>query len=160
MAICIHTQTKQIVSLDTVTATASGQYVVYHKRPLPADLAATPPKYWVLDGDQFRVATAAERKTIDAAETELARAAAVQQIKEQARADILDRFPEWRQANMTARAVELLERKTDQQLTDAERTEIDAIRAAWQWIKDRRAQSDAEEAALLAARVDALIDPA
>lgn len=72
----------------------------------------------------------------------------LQQIKVQCRADILAKFPEWKQANMTARALELLEMQTaGSKWSPAEQAEADAIRAAWQWIKERRAQSDADELA-------------
>lgn len=74
----------------------------------------------------------------------------IQQIKEQARADILERYPEWRQANMTARAVELLElQAAGKPWSEAEAAEALQIREAWTWIKERRSQSDAEEAAVL-----------
>lgn len=63
-----------------------------------------------------------------------------------AREQILARYPEWRQANMTARAVELLELKAaGAKWSPEEQVEVNEIRAAWQWIKERRAQSDAEE---------------
>lgn len=77
----------------------------------------------------------------------------IQQIKIQCREDILERYPAWRQANMTARAVELLEAKAaGAKWSPAEQSEADAIRAAWSWIKERRAQSDVDEKALVIER--------
>lgn len=71
-------------------------------------------------------------------------------IKLAAREDVLARFPEWKQSNMTARAVELLEAKAaGAKWSPDEQAEADAIRNAWAWIKERRAQSDAEEQAVL-----------
>lgn len=70
-------------------------------------------------------------------------------IKLAAREDILSRYPDWKQANMTARAVELLEAKAaGAKWSPDEQAEADAIRDAWAWIKERRVQSDAEETAI------------
>lgn len=65
-------------------------------------------------------------------------------IKAQARVLILSVFPEWRQANMTARAVELL-RKGEASWTAAETAEAAVIEGAWGWIKAVRARSGALE---------------
>lgn len=66
-------------------------------------------------------------------------------IKEEARRRILDRFPDWKQANMTARGVELLQIKTARAWTVEEQAEADALTAAWTWIKAVRSASDALE---------------
>lgn len=76
-----------------------------------------------------------------------ARERAIEQIKSRCRKDILERWPEWKQANMTARALELVSIKSaGGVLSEAEQQEESAIREAWEWIKQRREQSDAEEA--------------
>lgn len=68
MAIVIDRRTKQIETLDTVTAFAlADRYVVYHKTKPPQDVYDCPPQYRVIDGDAVRVATAEERQQIDAA---------------------------------------------------------------------------------------------
>lgn len=65
-------------------------------------------------------------------------------VKKAARNRILSRYPEWRQANMTARGVELLH-LGEANWTAAEKQEGDALRAAWSWIKAVRMASDALE---------------
>jgi hypothetical protein len=90
-------------------------------------------------------------------------AAAAQAIKDRCAADILDRYPEWKQRNMTARALELatIERGKPsvhpdgsvswigaRQMTSSEAQELLEVAGAWEWIRQRRAQSDAEEAAV------------
>lgn len=69
------------------------------------------------------------------------KAAAVSAIKTKARQVILARIPEWKQANMTARAVELVA------LGQTGGAEWAAMQTAWDWIKAVRAHSDALEAA-------------
>lgn len=76
-----------------------------------------------------------------------ARERAIEQIKLQCRKDILEQWPEWKQANMTARALELVSIKSSGGvLSESEQQEESEILEAWEWIKQRRAQSDAEEA--------------
>lgn len=53
-----------------------------------------------------------------------------------ARNKILSVYPDWKQANMTARYVELLR---DSQQTS---TEAQAIEAAWDWVKAIRTESN------------------
>lgn len=75
--------------------------------------------------------------------------AQIQAIKQACADDILAKVPDWKQRNMTARAVELLEAKAaGAKWSPEEQAEADAIRAAWRWIKERRARSDVEERAL------------
>jgi hypothetical protein len=73
-----------------------------------------------------------------------AKAAKKAQIKTAARAQILARYPEWMQANLTARAVELVS------LGQTTGPEWGQMQAIWDWIKATRARSN-----LLEADVDA-----
>lgn len=61
-------------------------------------------------------------------------------IKTAARQIILSRYPEWRQANLTARAVELI---SLEQTSGAEWQQMQSI---WAWIQAVRARSDLLEA--------------
>ena len=61
-------------------------------------------------------------------------------IKAAARQTILARYPEWRQANLTARAVELVS------LGETSGPEWQQMQSIWAWIKDVRARSDLLEA--------------
>ena len=61
-------------------------------------------------------------------------------IKQAARQIILARYPEWRQANLTARAVELVS------LGETSGPEWQQMQSIWAWIKDVRARSDLLEA--------------
>ena len=61
-------------------------------------------------------------------------------IKTAARQIILSRYPEWRQANLTARAVELVS------LNETSGAEWQQMQSIWAWIKDVRARSDLLEA--------------
>ena len=68
-------------------------------------------------------------------------------VKQEARQRIIRRFPEWKQANMTARGVELQDIwRRNGVWTAEEQAEADALTSAWAWIKDVRAASDAIEA--------------
>jgi hypothetical protein len=70
-------------------------------------------------------------------------------IKAEARRRILAVFPDWKQANMTARGVELVKLRALNGLwTTGELAEADALQAAWDWIKAVRAASDALEVSL------------
>lgn len=89
---------------------------------------------------------------IDAAAPAAQQAAKISAIKVGARARILARLPEWKQANMTARAVELVS------LGQASGPEWEAMQAAWNWIKAVRAHSDALEAAVQQSNDPASVD--
>jgi hypothetical protein len=67
-------------------------------------------------------------------------------IKSAAGAVILARLPAWRQANLTARALELSDAKHTRELTESELGEQSAIASAWAWVRVVRAHSDAIEA--------------
>jgi hypothetical protein len=56
-------------------------------------------------------------------------------VRAEARRRILARYPDWKQAEMTARAFALvLKAAQDQALDAAEMDEIATLRAAWSWI--------------------------
>lgn len=77
------------------------------------------------------------------------RAARVAEIKHRCEEEIIARLPAWKQRNLTARGLELARKEyRGEPLSDAEKVEYAAIEAAWKWVKERRAQSDAEEASL------------
>lgn len=76
------------------------------------------------------------------------RAAKMAQIKAEARRRILRRFPEWKQANMTARGVELTNIRHSRAWTAEERAESDALANAWTGIKAVRTRSDELEASI------------
>jgi len=68
-------------------------------------------------------------------------------IKGEAYRRIVARYPEWRQANMTARGVELQDIwRRNGAWSAAEQSEADILTAAWAWIKAVRTASDAIEA--------------
>ena len=67
-------------------------------------------------------------------------------VKEEARRRILAIYPVWKQANLTARGVELVKIKTDRAWTAEEQTEVDAIQGIWDWVKSVRTASDDLEA--------------
>lgn len=72
----------------------------------------------------------------------------IQAIKSKAGSVITGRYPEWVQRNMLARFNELVEIKVDGGVfTTAEQTEYDALKAAWQWVKDVRTTSNDAETA-------------
>ena len=77
---------------------------------------------------------------IAAAALPAAQAAKRLAIKQAARQIILARYPEWRQANLTARAVELVS------LNETSGPEWQQMQSIWAWIKDVRARSDLLEA--------------
>lgn len=76
-------------------------------------------------------------------------------IKSAAGSIIFGRYPQWKQSNLTARMLELVNKKLSTPLTPSEMVEEVAITAAWAWVKSARAQSDVAEATpgLLAGQV-------
>jgi len=66
-------------------------------------------------------------------------------VKDECGRRIYAAFPQWRQANLTARTTELVLAKTEVGLTQAETDELAALQLAWAWIKSVRAASDALE---------------
>lgn len=88
---------------------------------------------FIFSDDTTRLATDAEVLAAAKAAKRLA-------IKTAARQIILARYPEWRQANLTARAVELVS------LGETSGAEWQQMQAIWAWIKAVRARSDLLEA--------------
>lgn len=75
------------------------------------------------------------------------RAMHIATIKSLARSIILERFPEWKQANMTARGTELsFTLASGVALSSDEQVEVAALQTAWVWIKSVRAHSNTLEA--------------
>lgn len=67
-------------------------------------------------------------------------------VKAEARRRILVTFPEWKQANMTARAVELQNLyRLNGSWSPQEQAEQDALQGAWDWIKAVRQFSNTIE---------------
>lgn len=62
-------------------------------------------------------------------------------VKAEAQRRIFGRYPQWKQANMTARAVELLQIGQTNWSAE-EQAEAAALNAAWAWIKAIRTKSD------------------
>lgn len=70
-----------------------------------------------------------------------------QDVKDEARRRILSAYPDWKQANMTARGVELVQKLAlGQSWTPAETAEAAALQTVWAWITLVREASDALEA--------------
>ncbi len=107
--------------------------------------------HWLrkVDGQWVASDEAAVQAIIDAYPASSTAAPVIVEIKMRAREIILARYPEWKQANMTARSVELTEKlATGIALTDTEQAELAAMKAVWSWIKTVRTASDTHEAAL------------
>lgn len=77
---------------------------------------------------------------------ETQRAIDVQGLKNEAGRRILERYPDFKQRNMLARAIELDNALRDRDLTAEEESEITAYRAAWAWIGAVREVSNTIEA--------------
>lgn len=68
-------------------------------------------------------------------------------VKAEARRRILARYPDWKQANMTAQGVELVNiRVSIGSWTERQAQEAAALSSAWDWIKSVRSASDRLEA--------------
>jgi len=73
----------------------------------------------------------------------------ISQIKQKAGVAINELLPEWKQRNLLARAIELID--PAHTMTPVEQAELNKIRAAWASIKGIRASSNAAEASGAAA---------
>jgi len=69
----------------------------------------------------------------------------VKEIKQLASNVIISEYPEWKQRNITARMVELINKRATTTLTAEESAELITVQAIWDWIKDVRALSDQAE---------------
>lgn len=79
-------------------------------------------------------------------------------IKARAGGLILERFPQYKQANMTARGVQLAYKlASDTPLDAGELLEVAALQGAWAWVKAVRDQSNALEAEVNAATFGEII---
>ena len=78
---------------------------------------------------------------------EQARPRYVAAVKVEAQKRIYARFPQWKQANMTARGVELATVRAERMWTPEEQAEAAALTAAWAWVRAVRDASGAIEAA-------------
>jgi hypothetical protein len=95
----------------------------------------------VIDGYAAKIAAIESQKSITVVNQA--------HVKEEARRRILEKYPEWKQANLTARMVELNKIRADEgSWTDGEQIEVDAIQSAWDWVKSVRTASDALELTL------------
>lgn len=98
---------------------------------------------WIADDE------AAVQAIIDAYPASSTAAPVIVEIKTRAREIILGLYPDWKQANMTARSVELTEKlASGVALTAGEQVELDAMKGVWAWIKTIRQASDEREAAI------------
>ena len=91
------------------------------------------------------------------------RAQIIAQIKQATREHILMPLPEWRQANATARALQITRIESARSLTEPEQAELAALEAAWAWVVAVRLASDQFEvdvAAMTRAQLDAWTMPA
>lgn len=87
-----------------------------------------------------------DQAAIDAIVAEYEAQATVEAIKAEASRRILVKYPEWKQANMTARAVELQDLwRANGSWTAAETAEHTALLAAWAEVKAIRDASDTLE---------------
>jgi hypothetical protein len=70
-----------------------------------------------------------------------------QDVKAEAQRRIYERYPEWKQANLLARGVELQDAwRVNGEWTAEEAADAQTCRDAWDWIKSVRDASDAIEA--------------
>lgn len=99
-----------------------------------------------IEADRVLIAYPVRAKTAE--EVAAMRVAKLAEIKAEARRRILEQYPEWKQANMTARGVELVKAAVARPWTAEEQAEADALQAAWDGIKAVRVRSDALEAAV------------
>jgi len=97
-------------------------------------------------GDQVTRTIAVRAKSAD--ELAVLRAEKVAALQAEAGRRIETLYPQWRQMNMTARAVVLIDLRQTRDLTPEELAEQDELRAAWSAIAAIRARSNQLEAAI------------
>lgn len=88
------------------------------------------------------------QRVAEEADWEAARAARrAQAIRSACSARILLALPDWKQRNLTARTLELVNERAARSLTAPELAELAANQEKWDWVKAMRGASNAAEAA-------------
>lgn len=87
----------------------------------------------------------AQRAADNEAVTREAQRQLIIDIKTEAQRRILERYPQWKQSNMMARAMDMV-RIGSANWSEAEQSEAAALDVAWAWIKQVRDVSNALEA--------------
>lgn len=82
----------------------------------------------------------------------------IAQIKAQASSLILQAYPQWKQSNMTARSVELLQKIVQSSLSPEEQSEVAVLKQAWGWIKSVREHSNVLEQEVLGLTFNQIVD--
>lgn len=139
----IYYLTKDRVDDNGVVIAEAGEEITFTELgPLPGDLTAEEPA-------EFDVWDAGIGAWAEDTEAKLA--APLIAIKARANKIILERIPSWKQANMTARGVELVNIKVSGvALSPEEQGEELTMGEAWGWVKAVRTRSDDLEAAIAA----------
>lgn len=99
-----------------------------------------------VEADQVTAVWTVADRPLDEVKAELVRV-----VKQEAGAAILATYPDWKQCNMIARAVELARIARTMTLSAEEDTEELALQTAWDWVVGVRSASDAKEADINAA---------
>lgn len=126
--------------------------------PEPADATEITNEYLntILDGELPRMIRSVEdtgsivnlvqlRLDYASLSTQIIEERRVTAIKMAAGKHIEAHVPDWKQRNLTARSVELVNVSKDRPYTPQEQGEVDAINVVWAWVKQVRATSDAAE---------------
>jgi hypothetical protein len=82
----------------------------------------------------------------------------ITQIKSNAGRIINATYPEWKQRNLSVRALELVDKKLQSTLTTEEQAELEDIKAVWSWVKSVREASNVAEASIDAALDESALD--
>jgi hypothetical protein len=125
--------------------------VIYDEKPgLAQALAEAGIKFIVLDGVTTADDPEAAQAIIDAYDPlPVLKEKHIAKIKEEAQARIFEIIPAWKQANLTARAVELTAIRQDRAWTKEEQDEWNAGQAIWDRVKAIRAASDIIEKSVI-----------
>ena len=101
---------------------------------------------WVMRGGQvFQTWTPQEKSVVEIQKEQVAT------VKTEASAEILVKYPLWKQNNMLAEMVELLKLRMSNPWTAEQQTRVDGLGAIWAEIKEVRAVSNDRETAVLEA---------
>lgn len=107
--------------------------------------------FYLVQSDTLQMGQYIEGFAATAEEIAAAKAERILQIKSAAQEKIYSIVPAWKQANMTARAVELQGYRFEREWTAEETAEYNSMQAVWSQIKAIRSASDEAEAAVNAA---------